>query len=277
MVTAVGQVVESPRAPALVVNVTGIVPSAGDVAMSASSLPPGSSHAETRTSAGCGLAALSPQEFAMWDETGVIRAFDQRSGASRALTWKTDQQWTISGMAAHPRFAENKFLYLVEMAASRDPVLRLSRYREVGGVLGERAVLLETRLNVTFDRTSASFRPDGNLYLALLSSTSPLVDAQGHGSEQFLLRVTDSGLPAPGNQPGSVFAPMSAPLPVAVAWPIGDGAPWILYAGHGGLLRRHATRPAGLRAPGLSGLRTDRHAGRAGRRPADALHYRYAR
>ena len=49
VVTAVGQAVESPRAPALVVNVTGIAPSAGDVAMSASSLPPGSSHAAIRS------------------------------------------------------------------------------------------------------------------------------------------------------------------------------------------------------------------------------------
>jgi hypothetical protein len=210
------------------VNVTGIAPSADDAAMSASSLPPGSSPAAPQASAGCGLVPLSAQAFAMWDESGEIRLFDQSTGASRALAWKADPQWRLSGLAPHPKFAENKLLYLVEAPASRDPVLRLSRYREVGGVLGERAVLLETRVGSTFDRTSASFESDGYLYVALLSSAPPPVDGHTRRNEPVLLRVTDGGLPAPGNRPGSVFGPISAPTPIAVAWAIGSGAPWVL-------------------------------------------------
>ena len=58
-------------------------------------------------------------------------------------------------------------MYLVEISASVG-ALRLSRYREIGGVLGERAVLLQLPLDSIPARTSVGFAPDGYLYVGLL-------------------------------------------------------------------------------------------------------------
>ena len=53
----------------------------------------------------------------------------------------------------------------------RTDTSRLSRYRELAGVLGERAVLLQTVLQKRPARTPVAFGPDGHLYkFALLSS-----------------------------------------------------------------------------------------------------------
>ena len=85
----------------------------------------------------------------MWGDDGTIRTMDEHSGTAGTLAWKTDDPaWMLSGIAPHPKFAENHLMYLVEISASVG-ALRLSRYREIGGVLGERAVLLQ--LTARFD------------------------------------------------------------------------------------------------------------------------------
>jgi hypothetical protein len=165
-------------------------------------------------------------ELAMWDGNGGIRVMDMRSGASRELTWNTDPPWRIGALAAHPQFLENRQLYVVEMPASRDS-LRLSRYREVGNVLGERAVLMQTALDARAERTSMSFGPDGDLYIALLASTDPPGETASQ-HDRFLLRVTAAGVSAQGNPSGSLFAPVSGPAPVAMAWAADSTVPWML-------------------------------------------------
>jgi len=227
VVVAQGQSVEGPRAAALLVNVIGSgTASTADVAMSTSvaPTPPGSS-TPARDGSGCGLAALPSMELAMWDETGTIRVTDMRSNASHDLTWKADPQWTIAALAAHPNFVENRQLYIAEMPAPRG-ALRLSRYREVGGVLGERAVLMQTALEARPDRIWMSFGVDGDLYIALLTSSAPAGNQSKN--ERFLIRVTDAGLPAKGNATGSLFAPFSAPRPAAMAWAPDSSIPWML-------------------------------------------------
>ena len=82
---------------------------------------------------------------------GVIRLFD--NAPVSPLRWR-GRPIRNGRSAAWRRIRtshENQLLYLVETRCLRDPMLRLSRYREVGGVLGERAVLLESRLSATFD------------------------------------------------------------------------------------------------------------------------------
>jgi len=228
VVVVQGESVEGPRAVALVVNVTGSgTASTTDMAMSSPVAPaaPGSS-TPAGDGFGCGLAALPSMEFAKWDETGAIRVTDIRSGASRDVTWKSDPPWTLAALATHPKFLENRQVYLVEMPASRE-TLRLSRYREVGGVLGERAVLLQTALDARPDRLWMSFGVDGNLYIGLLTTSASPVSKQSN-SERFLIRVTEAGLPAKGNAAASLFAPVSAPWPAVMAWSPDSSIPWML-------------------------------------------------
>ena len=83
-------------------------------------------------------------------------------------------------------------------------------------------------------RTSASFGPDGYLSIGLLSS------GQGQnriGIDRFLLRLTDAGTAAPGNLNGSPFANLSGPAPVALARDTDGGAPMGPDAASGPRLR----------------------------------------
>jgi hypothetical protein len=222
VLTTNGQTVESPRAAPLNVNVTGGNATI-DVATSLHAPSAARSSSAHQVTPGCGLASLSPAAFAMWDNLGEIRVTDTQSGASHALTWKTDPEWTLTAIAAHPKFAANHQLYTAETSGS-GRMLRLSRYREVGGVLGERAVLMQTPLDASAGRTWMSFGAGGDLYVALLAPA----DVNSPTSEHFLIHVTDAGLPVRGNAAGSVFAPVSAPIPVAMAWAPDSSVPWTL-------------------------------------------------
>ena len=129
-------------------------------------------------------------------------------------TWKADPQWTLSGLAPHPKFAENKLLYLVETPASRDSMLRLSRYREVGGVLGERAVLLETRVELDIRSNVGFFESDGYLSVALLSSAPPPIDDRHPSQRTISPSRHRRRFAAPGNPTGFRVWPISAPTPM---------------------------------------------------------------
>jgi hypothetical protein len=226
-ITVNGQTAESPRAPALNVNVTGLSPGAGLVSGTSSTPMESPSSNPAQKSGGCGLTLLSPQEVLMWADDGTIRAVDEHSGTSRTLSWKTDDPgWTLSGLTPHPKFGENRLMYLVELSASAG-ALRLSRYREVGGVLGERAVLLQLPLDSMPARTSVGFAPDGYLYVGLLASARKETSG-AKGDTRFLVRVTDAGLPAPGDAAGSPFANVQGPRPLALAWAADGRAPWLL-------------------------------------------------
>lgn len=72
-------------------------------------------------------------------------------------------------IAVDPDFARTQYVFVVHSAESRDgPVVRLSRYRDVGGRLGQRAVLFQTAAPPAAQAAAvARFGPDGKLYLAV--------------------------------------------------------------------------------------------------------------
>ena len=165
-----GQTIESPRAAALNVNVTGVSPSAGQVAGASSSpmRPPSSSPG--RRTGECGVTLLTPQEVAMWDDDGTIRTMD-RTLRNR---WNAGVEDRRSSVGAQRHCASSEVRGKPLDVSGRDHAsrgaLRLSRYREIGGVLGERAVLLQLPLGSIPARTSVGFAPDGYLYVGLLAS-----------------------------------------------------------------------------------------------------------
>jgi hypothetical protein len=154
---------------------------------------------------------------------------DEGAATPRPLVWQSsDDPWMLSGLVAHPGFIKNHLMYVVELAAAGEPALRLTRYREVGNVLGERAVLLQQALDSLPARTSVSFGPDGYLYVALLASPTQQTPSLRGPDSRFLIRVSETGLAAPDDQSGSVFARDTAPDPVAFAWAPDAARPWLL-------------------------------------------------
>ena len=72
----------------------------------------------------------------------------------------------LLGLALDPNFAQNRFVYVYYSAATGGgAVNRIERYREVGGRLGERAVILDGIPAATIhDGGRLKFGPDGLLY-----------------------------------------------------------------------------------------------------------------
>ncbi|MPY91107.1 MAG: PQQ-dependent sugar dehydrogenase [Luteitalea sp.] len=102
----------------------------------------------------------------------------------------------LLGLALHPNFADNHFVYLAYTAGSAEgrTVNRLVRYREVGGRLGEAAVLLDNIGAASIhDGGRLRFGPDGKLYLTMGDAASPSRAQDLASRNGKILRVNDDG------------------------------------------------------------------------------------
>jgi aldose sugar dehydrogenase len=100
------------------------------------------------------------------------------------------------GLALHPQFASNGFVYLAYTArlpnGGREN--RVARYREVGNTLGERVVILD-RVSAAdiHDGARVRFGPDGKLYVTMGDAAAPSIAQDLASLNGKLLRLNDDG------------------------------------------------------------------------------------
>lgn len=123
-------------------------------------------------------------------------------GAALVLTGLfTRDESGVLGIAVDPAFATNRWVYLAFTAQEAGaPELRVVRYREVGGTLGEPAVLLDRVPAANIHNGSRlRFGPDGALYVTLGDVAVPSA-AQDLGSlNGKILRLSRDGTTPPDN------------------------------------------------------------------------------
>jgi glucose/arabinose dehydrogenase len=128
---------------------------------------------------------------------------------------------TLHGIALHPRFGRNAFVYVMytEAPADDESVTRIARFRHIAGRLGERAVLLDQLPARRVDPGGAlSFGADGKLYVA----TGDDGGAAGRSDPAVLagkvLRLNDDGSSVSDNPRPTpvIFAGLHRPM--AVGW-----------------------------------------------------------
>jgi len=136
----------------------------------------------------------------------------------------------LLGLSVHPDFERTRFVYSLYTTAGRDgaPRFRLSRFRESGGRLGERAVLLDDVAAAGNPAGSIGFGPDGNLYVALDDGGDPGRARQAAAYSGKVLRLNADGT-TPADQPaGSPVYAADSRAPRGFDWHPATGALWIV-------------------------------------------------
>jgi glucose/arabinose dehydrogenase len=131
----------------------------------------------------------------------------------------------ILSIAVDPDFARTQYVFVVHSARSREgPVVRLSRYREAGGRLGQRAVVFQTAAPPAAHAAAVlRFGPDGKLYLAV----------NGEGGTGRLFRLGVDGT-LPRDQAGSTPAIAGGVEDArGLGWDPKSGLLWIADEGGG--------------------------------------------
>ena len=157
------------------------------------------------------------------ERTGRIRVVaDSRMQDADALLLPDDDEGVRQAalsIAFDPDFANTHLVFVAQTAESSEgPTIRLSRFRELRGTLGERAVLFQSRSN---DASTASavarFGPDRKMYLA----------ASGDESGGRLFRLNADGT-LPRDQAGTTPA-MAGGVRAArgMGWDPQSGVLWI--------------------------------------------------
>jgi len=116
----------------------------------------------------------------------------------------------VLGLAVHPQFAANSFVYVLYTArlpgGPREN--RVVRYREVGNTLGEPMVILD-RVGAAdiHDGGRLRFGPDGMLYVTMGDMSTPSTAQDLASPNGKLLRLTDEGRIPPDNPlPSPVYS-----------------------------------------------------------------------
>ncbi len=205
-IEAGSDVVESARSPSMTVSVSALTQSASDWPSGLTEVTgDGLMLRADRIAQGLQLpldAAFAPDGRLFIAERGgrvrvVAGGEIQEPAALVLLNTEADANVAILSIAIDPDFARTRYVFVAHSAESREgPVVRLSRYREAGGRLGQRAILFQTGSPPAAHAAAViRFGPDGKLYVAV----------NGEGGTGRLFRLGADGS-VPRDQAGSLPA-----------------------------------------------------------------------
>lgn len=147
-----------------------------------------------------------------------------------------DDAVTVNGaggllaLALDPDFVRTRYVYLLHIAESSDgPAFRVSRYREAGGVLGERAVLFDRQPGSAIGPTGTlRFGADGKLYVLLDDGGDPDAAARAAVFNGKLLRLNADGTTPDDAPAANPVAAAGFTRPGGLDWQPGTRKTWTL-------------------------------------------------
>jgi glucose/arabinose dehydrogenase len=249
-VTIGGVVFESPRSAPVVVTVNGpvlTVAAPGGVATTDPALPdlPAAAAGELTTRDGVrlhvdvlaavdrpsALAASTRGDLFVGDAAGlitVIRNGRVEGQSAIATEGEAGRANPVLGLVLDPEFDRNHFVYTVDAVPDDPPVFRVARFREAGGRLGERAVLLTgVPASTPSPAASLAFGPDARLYVAFDDGGDPEGARTAASYNGKVLRLEPDGtVPADARGVSPVFA-STLRSPRSIAWDVPRSSLWV--------------------------------------------------
>ena len=135
----------------------------------------------------------------------------------------------VLGMALHPNFAQNRFVFIAYTAIRPDgtPVNRVVRYREANNLFGEQVVVLD---NITaannHNGARLRFGPDGKLYVTMGDAGNPDLSQTLSSLNGKILRINDDGTTPADNPYGSPVWTWGHRHPQGLDWNPATGEMW---------------------------------------------------
>lgn len=127
----------------------------------------------------------------------------------------------LMGLAIHPNYDQNKFIYLAyTYSGSGDNTRnRVVRYKYENGSLSERKVIVDNIPGAIYHNGGRiSFGPDGYLYITTGDSLEPSLAQNTNSLAGKILRVTDDGNAAPENPFNNLVYSYGHRNPQGLAW-----------------------------------------------------------
>jgi glucose/arabinose dehydrogenase len=166
-------------------------------------------------------------------------------GAVRTRDQVADRGSELLAIAIDPDFARTHYVFAIYTGDARENTFMLARFREAGGTLADRAVLLDRVPVAAAARASLRFGEDGHLYAAFDGGGS---DGRGTDAASFngkVLRLNADGTTPNDARALSPVIATDLVAPVGLAWPRGARDAWVVDRRSGG--------PAQLRETGDGG------------------------
>ena len=140
------------------------------------------------------------------------------------------------GLALDPNFSQSRLVYLYYTArAGGSAVNRIVRYREVGGTLGERAVLLDNIPAAGIhDGGRVRFGPDGLLYATAGDAANTSLAQDLASTAGKILRLNPDGTTPRGNPFSSYVYSWGHRNPQGIDWHPDSGTMWASEHGNVG-------------------------------------------
>jgi aldose sugar dehydrogenase len=180
------------------------------------------------------LAVASDGRIFVAERAGRVRVLRDGTLSEPALTIEDlsvgDHRGGVLDLALDPDFDRNRFVFVLDVVAGADgaPAFRLTRFREAGGKLGERATFLaDIPASPSAPSGSISFGPDGKLYVALDNADDPANAERPSSYNGKVLRLNANGS-TPDDQPASTPVYSDGHRsPRSLGWDADTGALWL--------------------------------------------------
>lgn len=141
------------------------------------------------------IVLLPDGDMLVSERPGTIRRIGQDQRSYEVAGVQHRGEGGLLGMALHPRFEENRWLYLYMTTQANESLInRVERYVYQSGELGEREVIIDNIPGAAIhDGGRIAFGPDKLLYITTGDAAAPQLAQDINSLAGKILRVNDNG------------------------------------------------------------------------------------